>query len=128
MVNVDRLKLLADRLESHPPEQFDIRYWHCGTACCAVGLACTIPEFREAGLELIGDGKNEDYAPSFRGMNPWLSVQAFFGLDARQSQWLFDRAVYGISEDRKVEPEDVAFRIRCLIADQRAKLAEAVPA
>jgi hypothetical protein len=59
-INKDRLLKLAEYLEtSVKPEEFDMRYWKCGTVACAMGHACSIPEFIEAGLYLEFTGTDE---------------------------------------------------------------------
>lgn len=48
---------LADLLDEKKPKQFDMSFWgrkrpHCGTTCCALGWACSLPVAKEAGIKL----------------------------------------------------------------------------
>ena len=59
---VRRLGILIDKLSSIGPEQYDHNHWECGTAKCAAGHACTIPEFRTLGLSMGASPQfNEHY-------------------------------------------------------------------
>lgn len=105
-----RLNLLADLLEQRvKPERFDLRTWSCGdvieegcgTTACAVGWACSFPEFNEMGLYLT---KQFDPAyglimPGLSGFEAqtyhdahlhWEAVSHCFGIHHDQATWLFD--------------------------------------
>lgn len=67
-LHAKRLLKLADRLESVPRKQFDMATYFtetygpepdCGTAACALGWACTMPEFKRLGLGLKLDYESE---------------------------------------------------------------------
>lgn len=77
-----RLLRLADFLETVPPAQFDMRMWWCGSRGCALGWACTIPEFVKAGLHLNDNGE-----PAFNDgeETPFSAAESFFNLD--QDGW-----------------------------------------
>ncbi len=106
-----RLLVLADFLETLPPERFDYGRWageswkgkpdlSCGTTACALGWATTIPEFRKLGLRLYRKpgaewtevvlGKLKDikiqYMEHPMGTD---AAEAVFGLDYYESRYLF---------------------------------------
>lgn len=58
-MHAKRLLKLADKLETVPPNEFDLGFWFmpdnrnkkdCGATACAFGWACSIPSFKRAGL------------------------------------------------------------------------------
>ena len=90
-MNQDRLLKLANHLRTVAPETFDLASWSCGGAACAVGHACTIPEFQAQGIKmgpyeglLLGSG-----VPRFGQYSGWPAVRAFFCLTWDQAQELF---------------------------------------
>ena len=118
----DRLIKLGDFLASVPDDKFDLENWRnngeegmdsdysvddedlktgCGTTGCAVGWACTIPEFKEAGLSYTG------VTVSYGGLVCWAAVQEFFGLSFMEAQYLFSNASYKANAG----PYDVAERL-----------------
>jgi hypothetical protein len=120
-MNTERLKVLADFLLTVPSEQFNLREWRsrendddgssiddeelledCKTTACAVGWACTIPAFKEAGLAFGG------HHVWFEGECSWGAVQEFFGLYKIEATYLFSHASY---VGTRRTPEDVADRI-----------------
>lgn len=135
----ERLLRLADHLETvvaHlPRERFDMAAWAkrttCGTVCCAVGHACDIPEFAAAGLELWwpdGGHMVGKRAEIQFGSSRECAVSLFFGITDSQVAWLFTEEEYwddlewkpGTDDERRVEPLDVAARIRALVAEKGA--------
>ena len=84
----DRLLKLAAHLRTVAPETFDLADWSCGSAACAVGHACMMPEFEAEGLTLtrylLGLA-----APAFGQYSGWPAVRAFFCLTWDQAQELF---------------------------------------
>lgn len=124
-MNTERLLRLADYLEDVvaklPAERFDMNNWatptpHCGTACCAVGHACSIPEFQAAGLAMSIDeeGHGEPVIRPDDGsmFSSWQAVEAFFGITHREAACLFDAGRYFAG----VRPQEVAARIRQFVA------------
>ena len=64
ILTIHRLNRLADFLDTLPPERFDYSRFvgddwagaqdlSCGTTACALGWACTRPEFQKLGLRLV---------------------------------------------------------------------------
>ena len=117
-----RLTKLLDFLAHVPDERFDLSHWRnnskddrpsyyavdddalrtgCGTTGCAVGWACTIPEFKEAGLAY------KDYTVRYDGLIGFQAVQAFFGLSFMEAMYLFSETSYKAN----ASPSDVAERI-----------------
>ena len=118
----DRLTKLGDFLVSVPSDRFDLLSWRnngesdmesdgnidddalrtgCGTTGCAVGWACTIPEFKEAGLAY------KDYTVSYDGLRGFQAVEEFFGLSQMEAMYLFSEASYKAN----ASPYDVAARL-----------------
>lgn len=119
----DRLLKLAAYLDTLPPEKFDLSTWHCGTTGCAVGHACTMPEFRAEGLRLSEPVDAFDdslsYYPTYDGLDHWHAVCAFFELTKPESTYLFDMYEYSRFEGDEctfdggdAPPDMVAARIR----------------
>jgi hypothetical protein len=97
-MNVERLLRLADFLEELPEGRFDIGQWRngCGTAGCALGWACSIPEFEDAGLVLEGNIIG-DLVPCFNGAGGCSAGASFFGITYQLSCWLFRSQSYSNS-------------------------------
>jgi hypothetical protein len=70
-MNVERLTILADMLDTVPETRFDLREWKCGTTACAVGWACSNKQLQEQGLSY-------DDAPTYDGVRGWRAVDKFF--------------------------------------------------
>lgn len=125
-----RLRLLADRLETVPPDQFDIDMWagasprpepgkaptvgDCGTVACAVGWATTVPELSRAGLRLAWCGVSA--YPVYGGLTDGPAVAAFFGLSEQEEEQLFRGESY--PPHREVTPLGVARRVRAFLAGE----------
>ena len=71
----ERLRKLADYLETVPAEQFDMRQWSCGTKACIAGHATTVFPDR---LRLVENDDGEMVVRLASGM-PGLSSSASFG-------------------------------------------------
>lgn len=118
-MNKERLITLADYLETVPSARFNMNTWgtdpECGTAGCAMGHACQIPEFSATGLRLIekGDG---DYIPEFGRHAEYMAAAAFFDLEYMQAISLFSPDCYRAARPR---PTTVARRIRRLAEASR---------
>ena len=118
----DRLITLGDFLVTVPDERFDLESWRnngqedtfhdydiddealkmdCGTTGCAVGWACTIPEFKEAGLSYVNSTINYGSLKSFQ------AVAEFFGVSYTEAVYLFSQVSYKVN----ASPYDVAERL-----------------
>ncbi len=109
-MNRHRLEVLSKFLRTLPVKKFDIETWRsdCGTTACAIGWACTIPEFQEAGLEI-----DEPYEmPSFMGAFHYPAVAKFFDIKTEMSKILFSPVFYAANPT----PSDVADKIDTLLA------------
>ncbi len=128
-MNKDRLNKLADFLITVPPERFDMSHWlsindfdqstlECGTAACAGGWACSIPEFRKAGLKLIKSNLvcvqayGCEWIPEYEGYFADDAMRKFFDLDKMQTDSIFMPGGY----DRPPTPAEVAAKIRAVVA------------
>lgn len=128
-----RLGILADFLDTVPPEKFDLKDWYisgdvdfehgpspynCGTTACAIGWATAIPEFQAAGFAIYLDNPlfidhgllNE---AQFTG---WDAVERFFGLTYTEAQVLFSASYYNLADIR--DPVAVAERLREFVAQE----------
>jgi hypothetical protein len=109
----DRLLRLAEYHEHQvSPEQFSLRNWQdpCGTVACAIGHACRIPEFAEAGLRLVPYGNAGYFMPAYGEWSDWYAVAEFFGIDHDDAEYLFGAWHY--DEGVATRPDEVAARIR----------------
>jgi hypothetical protein len=102
-MNKRRLLKLADLLEADAANEcgikFDLGLWastegnqkapelNCGTTACAVGLACISGAFKRQGLTYTSEWGG--IWPHFDGLREWEAVEAFFGLSASESEFLF---------------------------------------
>lgn len=87
-MNKERLKTLANHLRTVKPQNFDLYYWSCGTTACAVGHACTIKEFQDAGLSLRNDF--DPPTPTFKEGNlGWEAVESFFDISRDEAKTFF---------------------------------------
>ena len=138
-VRVDRLMKLADVLLNFETEKtnlvkhissFDLKYWHCGTVACAVGVAMLHPWFIERGLSRDDEyiykyGPQYDlrpkYVPEFGSGPAYTGASAaceFFGITYSNYRHLFRELSY---TDPMTSPEEVALRIQEFCAEyQRA--------
>lgn len=135
-MNTKLLSILADFLDTVPEEKFDLNHWideepntgevmlhqleiyeklkdrSCGTTGCAIGWACTIPEFVEAGLQydpLMGQPflQDDPKIVSFQ------AVAEVLGLDKEEVESLFLADNY--PEDEQ-SPKHVATKIRLFVS------------
>lgn len=118
-MNAERLLRLAEHLETVvalQPATFDMASWQdrneCGATCCAFAHACSIPEFREAGLHMAIFPEDEDPIPWFGNAAGFDAAASFFEIDEIQARHLFADESY----PDVVTPIDVAARIRELVA------------
>lgn len=115
-MNVQRLLRLADHLDTVNPEEFSLFNWACGTTACAVGHACSIPEFVRDGLVLrftdpLG-GQSTLGCPVFKNYDGWNAVREFFSITGKISRYFFDPDKY----PGDASPKCVASRIREYVA------------
>jgi hypothetical protein len=128
-MNKERLRLLAEFLKTVNPVKFDLCTWRspspgdwtisevlrsdkslldndCGTTGCAIGWACVIPEFIEAGLVYKEEG------PTFDGYVSWEATEAFFDIPPKVATLLFSSNEYPFNTSAHV----VADRIETVIS------------
>lgn len=110
-MNKERLQQMVTMLRRLPPEQFNLSVWHCGTAACAVGHACSDPVFVSQGLSL----KHGYDVPAYEGELSWDAVQKFFDLPEGQASHLFYDEEYPDAE--KTTADQVADRIEEFLAE-----------
>ena len=145
-MNTHLLKILADFLDSDAvaPEKFHLSTWidedieaetfpelerklkdseiDCGYTACAIGWACTLPEFKEAGLR-FDLGLNVPYVESEgepQSVADWTSIAPLaklFDTTTENITWLFLPSSYDETEENPITPISVAERIRDLIAE-----------
>lgn len=112
-----RLLELADLLDANDGEHFSMEEWYhtnpeCGYTACAVGTALFHKPFREQGLscEKTEEG---DLNPIYQSKSNWQAVEAFFGLEKKDAEFLFSPKSYETGD--KTGPGVVANRIRELV-------------
>lgn len=136
-MNHKRLKTLADFLRTVHNHKFDLANWRksergsawvadeslqhgCGTTACAIGWACSIPEFKEEGLGYYCNIPS--FVPRFSidearkvygayEMEGWDAVTGFFGIDQVTAMDLFMASSY----EGFISPDTVADRIQSLL-------------
>ena len=125
-----RLLFLAAFLDTVNEDRFNLETWRrgeyvhvitdevllhdCGTTACAVGWACSLPEFRELGLGF------HEYYPTLETddlgrLHTWDAVERFFDLDSAESSYLF---IYTQYSSTNSAPRDVADRIREFVMER----------
>ena len=92
MIEFERLRTLYSFMAGVPEEKVDYEFWRvydskCGTVACAVGWACSYPEFMEQGLYFLGD--NPRLADCAGPLVGWPAVCKFFGLTKLQAWQVF---------------------------------------
>lgn len=116
-MRLDRLETLAKHLETVPPETFNLKAWKCGTTACAMGHACSIPKFRQAGLkltEILVWMTEPMLSPEFKGRGGFEAAEFFFGLNEDEALFLFDPDCYPAGD--RTRKQTVINRIRKFIA------------
>lgn len=134
-MEIERLERLASLLERHNDSRgftFDIRKWgsrspSCGTAGCAIGLACLSEEFLEDGLSFTwerGSTETIRLIPKFGSKVDWAAVWTFFDISLAQASRMFHllnyRRGYHTSAVR------TARRIRAMVRLERYKIRRSV--
>jgi hypothetical protein len=139
-MNTKRLLILAAFLETVPEHKFDLINWRdtgierltlkerlsgdyisnekllnnsCGTTGCAIGWACTIPEFIEDGFTWSGRWPLLTDSSSKPLCTVWRAVEYFFSIDKVTSEYLFMDTSYDCD---KSGSKDVANRIREVVS------------
>jgi len=146
-VHEKRLLKLADKLETVPRKRFNIGFWwsdseECGTVGCALGWACTIKSFQNAGLNFETKfGGDPTFKPRgseakvckaacisshgydyFNGdYRTLLGARLFFGISAHEANTLFLPSGY---PGDKATPKQVARKIRTLVKIKQAAAAK----
>jgi len=103
---VERLRTLYSIMFGVPSEKVNMSGWRfaaterdltkgCGTAACAVGWACSYPEFQAQGLSY-------GVSPAFNGLTSWDAVLEFFAVDAHVAAKLFQTTEVGLEAKRGV--------------------------
>jgi hypothetical protein len=125
-MNRGRLSLLAAYLETIPEDHFDMSEWvrlkgasviegavpepKCGTSACALGWACSIPEFNDVGLKLDRVvGAICDAVPTYEHARGYDAAEKFFELTHQQARYIFR------GDTNKATPKDVCNHIYNLI-------------
>lgn len=99
----------------------------CGTAACAVGMACFNPKLRKMGLDMELASYGRNIQPTYNGYTQWAAVEKFFGLTENQVLSLFGGRYY---EDMDLPTEGregaaaVAKHIRTFIRKGKKKPAK----
>jgi len=104
-MNKERLTKLAQHLLTVPPEKLKMHNWTCGTAACAVGHACAMPEFKAEGLALSHSNKYPVLTTIYA--SGWNAVEAFFDISYEAAQYLFSHEHYFVQPT----PREVSERI-----------------
>ncbi len=94
-MNSERLKLLADKLVEAPFE-LDMFHWKCGTAVCAGGLACMIPEFNKLGL--CFSPRSGGFKPCFGWEVGYDALREFFDISLEDTLYIFSPQYYDTDE------------------------------
>jgi hypothetical protein len=149
-MNTKRLLILAAFLETVPEHKFSLEDWRespelsddenyfslselnaslsneslmnhsCGTTGCAIGWACTIPEFIEDGFTWEDGYTRGNHGPllpdssSEALFSGWCAVEYFFSIDKVTSEYLFMDTSY---DEDKSGSKDVANRIREVVSN-----------
>jgi len=96
---------------------YDTDDYHCGTAACALGWACMLPEFKAEGLRFYDCRSNT--IPMFRYHIGYIAAMYFFNISNKQSTYLFDPGAYDSDDNNEpkelITPDDVADRIDELV-------------
>ena len=129
MANIRRLKTLSKFLRTIPRKLFKMDNWvttekpenvvnhihkptetECGFAACAMGWACQIKSFRDAGLKLKKNVDTFAY-PSFGKYENYEAAAKFFGITDKESRDIFNQCCYIYPPQYKITPIQVANRI-----------------
>lgn len=133
-MNVERLRTLYAIIAGIPDERVDLENWRnknefdCGTIACAVGWACSYPEFNKQGLTVAADHISPIFKTATQEYYGWYAAENFFGLSASESRALFlkspvqyylDAISPGFAEDAGMsDKRKVLRRIRYLLLNR----------
>lgn len=91
----------------------------CGTAACALGWGCAMPELQAQGLKVeisLNYSGEIAVAPSFKGAVGFDAAEKFFDIDYRTASYLFDPYEYGDSDVETVTVGEVIARIDAVLS------------
>ena len=111
----ERLRMLADFVETLPPERLSLARWFGFGKGCAVAWAATDPWFRAQGLRLQDPDNLTGCRPEFGQRTDWAAVASFFEITPRDAQRLF-----GGGSGVRPQPAALAGRIRAFLAERAA--------
>jgi hypothetical protein len=111
----ERLNMLAEFVETLPPERLSLTRWFGFGKGCAVAWAATDPWFRAQGLRLEDSDSLAECRPEFKDRTDWAAVATFFEITIQEAQQLFGGA-RGLSP----APAALATRIRAFLAERTA--------
>ena len=111
----ERLYMLADFVETLPPERLSLIRWFGFGKGCAVAWAATEPWFRAQGLRLEDSDNLAECRPEFKDRTDWAAVASFFEITTQEAQHLLGGA-RGLSP----APAVLAGRIRAFLAERAA--------
>lgn len=97
MPRIDRLAILVMYLTDRVKDkEFDLGDWICGSVACALGHACLIPEFQEAGflpskkpISTVGGKTGGVIYPVYQGKTGLEAAVLFFAITYEQATQLF---------------------------------------
>jgi hypothetical protein len=107
---IERLRRLADFVETLPREKLTFGCWFGFGKGCAVGWAAQDPWFQAQGLKLEEDARLAACRPAYAGRTDWAAVTRFFEIDMATARTLFD--AFGYGREAVPAPRDMAERIR----------------
>ena len=111
----ERLCMLADFVETLPPERLSLTRWFGFGKGCAIAWAATDPWFRAQGLRLEDSDSLAECRPEFKSRTDWAAVASFFEITVQEAQHLFGGA-RGLSP----VPAVMAGQIRAFLAEHAA--------
>ncbi len=111
----ERLRMLADFVETLPPERLSLTRWFGFGKGCAVAWAATDPWFRAQGLRLEDAESLIGCRPEFAQRTDWAAVASFFEITPQDAQMLFG-GTCGLTP----EPAAMAQRIRAFLTERAA--------
>lgn len=85
---IENLQLLISAVEAHPEELFDLMKYkqekNCGTLFCTLGLAASMPEFQEQGVQFLQYDNTFGFDVVINGVPATIShtIDSIFGPDA----------------------------------------------
>ena len=111
----ERLSMLADFVETLPPERLSLTRWFGFGKGCAVAWAATDPWFRAQGLRLQEPDSIAGCRPEYRERTDWAAVASFFEITQPEAQMLF-----GGGSGLRPNPSALAGRIRSFLYERVA--------